>query len=357
MLKDINYICLSDLHLGRENNNVDSMFSTLVTYFTKNRKVMKNLDYMFINGDVYDRLLINGSYEANRVTEVLLFILTYCVDNHIGLRILKGTPGHDWDQLDSIELLINTHPLYSQMNFKYVKVLEIERLETHDVTVLYVPDEWRTNPLDTYLEVLDLLNKHNLKKVDFCMMHGFFKYQLPAFIGVGHDETKYLEICNYYIHIGHVHTFSTFMRIIANGSFDRLAHNEEEDKGAVICKVTTEGDMRSNFIVNTKALLFKKIPVSTIGSINELRVLIRKTFGNKNGRLRLIFDNEVDIDVNTLREQFKNLFIDTDIIKAKDDKVQTLETICVVDITKDNIASLLLTIDKDIDVQTLSNYL
>ncbi len=355
MFKDINYLVLSDIHGGRANNSIDTIFSNIVSYFNKYNRQFKELDYIFINGDVYDKLLINGSYEANKVMEMLIFILDYCVKYNIGIRFLKGTPSHDWDQLDSLVLLVENHPEYSKLDFKYFKNLHIEKLDSHGINILYVPDEWRTNPMDTYKEVKELMVKQGIQQVDLCMMHGFFKYQLPSIVGNGHDEELYLNICKYYIHIGHVHTFSTYKRIVANGSFDRLAHNEEEDKGGVVVKITCEYKLSYKFLPNENALLFKKLIVGN-KTIGEVRREVRKFFGKQNGRLKLIFTEQADVDITTVRGYFKNLHVDIEVKKIEKENI-LLEHNEIIDITKDNITSLLLEIDPSIDIKVLSKYL
>jgi hypothetical protein len=56
--------------------------------------------------------------------------------------------------------------------------------------------------------------------------------------------------------MGHVHTKSQYGQVLYNGSFDRLAHNEEEDKGFFYI------DKSIKFIKNTDATLFKSIDLS-----------------------------------------------------------------------------------------------
>ena len=86
-----------------------------------------------------------------------------------------------------------------------------------------------------------------LTKVDYAVMHGQFDYQLPKHItGMPrHDSQKYLDIVKHYIFIGHIHTHSVYDRIIAQGSFDRLTHGQEEPKGYVVSIVDDEEKISS----------------------------------------------------------------------------------------------------------------
>ena len=87
----------------------------------------------------------------------------------------------------------------------------------------------------------------NIEQVDLAMMHGNFKYQLPMPSIHMHTEEDYLSIVRYYICINHIHTASVYGRILAPGSFDRMAHGEEEDKGYRI--YSTENNKDTEFVV------------------------------------------------------------------------------------------------------------
>jgi hypothetical protein len=148
----------------------------------------------------------------------------------------------------------------------YISTLHIEQMADLGVNVLYIPDEWDIDPGNTYKQVKGLMQELSLSQVDIAIMHGQFTYQIPNAPATipRHSEELYLGIVKHYIHIGHIHTHSYFDRIIAQGSFDRLAHGEEEAKGGVyVCIRGNNGyvDKSYTFIENPNALIFKTINV------------------------------------------------------------------------------------------------
>ena len=103
------------------------------------------------------------------------------------------------------------------------------------------------------------LVEHDLDKVDFVCMHGMFQHQLgniPYQEHAVHDIEAYHALTRHLIFIGHVHRFSHVGRVVAHGSFDRLAHEEEEAKGYVRAVVQPGGDYTLEFLENTHATRF-----------------------------------------------------------------------------------------------------
>lgn len=77
---------------------------------------------------------------------------------------------------------------------------------------------------------------------------------------IAHSSVKFLSIVKHFISIGHIHTFSHYEKIIAQGSFDRLRHGEEEAKGGVLCTISENGNSFC-FIQNKLAKTFKTINI------------------------------------------------------------------------------------------------
>lgn len=103
--------------------------------------------------------------------------LRFCKKYNAQLRILEGTPGHDWKQSRRFELINEEAKL--EVDLKYFDTLSIEYNDVTDLYVLYVPDEWEENPEETLSQVKDLLIANNIDKVDIAVMHDNFEYQLP----------------------------------------------------------------------------------------------------------------------------------------------------------------------------------
>jgi hypothetical protein len=261
MTERLRYLVLSDVHLGSKNNPTEEIIANLDTFFEDYSPKSEHckLDIIFIAGDLFDRLLDMDDENTHLIKLWLDRLSRFCSRETISLRILKGTPSHDWNQSSQAETVwkISQTP----GDFKYVDTLSIEHMEKHDIHVLYVPDEWASTTQETLEQVKTLMAEMQLKTVDIAIMHGLFNYQLP---GVGkttskHDELSYLELVKYFINIGHIHTHSTYERILAQGSFDRLTHGEEEPKGAMLMILDPDDGNKFFFLENKKAKMFKTI--------------------------------------------------------------------------------------------------
>lgn len=262
---NISYLTISDVHLGNKRNTTYDICRNLNKFFDNYTSKSKfiDLDIIFIGGDLFDKLLVFNSDDVYESISFLYRLMRFCLNNKIKLRILEGTPSHDWKQ-SKIANILKEHAL-EDLDYKYIDSLSIEYIQDLGINVLYVPDEWTDSADETYQQVLVLLKDNNLEQVDIAMMHGLFNYQLKDMpnISIKHNENNYLSIVKYFINIGHIHTFSFYDRILAQGSFDRIGHNEEESKGGIVCNIFKDGDMNYNFIENKSAKIFKTIEFKT----------------------------------------------------------------------------------------------
>lgn len=266
MIKDlISYLVISDIHLGNKRNTTKDICTNLNKFFNNytSNTILSKLDIIFIGGDLFDVLLQFNSDDVYESISFLFKLMKFCANNDIKLRILEGTPSHDWKQ-SKIANVLKSHSI-DNLDFKYIDSLSIEYMDSLGINVLYVPDEWTDSADKTYLQVCKLLEESGLQQVDIAMMHGLFNYQLKDMpnMSIKHDEHNYLSIVKYFINIGHIHTFSFYERILAQGSFDRISHNEEEPKGGTICNIFKNGEMNYNFIENKYAKIFKTIELKT----------------------------------------------------------------------------------------------
>lgn len=307
--KDIDYLVLSDIHLGHRKNSAAEIITNLKYVIGEHVKTNR-LDLIFLAGDVFDSLL---TLSTDDVTDIILWVdwlFNLCAKHDIKLRVLEGTPSHDWWQS---KLFVNVDKITKlNLDFKYVKSLSIETIDDLGLSVLYVPDEWSPDTDDTYKQVLELLASNNLRQVDIAIMHGQFGYQLPAHIQKvpRHNEDNYMAIVRYYISIGHVHIYSVFKRIIAQGSFDRLSHNEEHDKGCVHLSIRVNGDMSYFFIPNFNAKTFKTISLHTIdldASMKRIEKIVSKLRDGSYLRVRAKSDHPVMIGLDDIRKRYPNI--------------------------------------------------
>ena len=341
--KDIKYLVLSDIHLGHNINKSNFIVDNLDYYFKKNIKLFRELDYLFLAGDVFDKLLVTSGKDFLIATEWLTNLITFCTIHNIKLRILEGTPSHDWNQCKVISTIIEKLKL--KLDYKYIDTLYIEN--DNGFTILYVPDEYKHKASDTLEEVKKLLIKENLTNVDIAIMHGQFHYQIPMVrLESSHDEDEYLNIVKYFISIGHIHTSSIYERILAQGSFDRLAHNEEEDKGGMYIHLTPTSSSYQ-FIKNDTAMIFKTYRFeneSVDEIVNILQESLTKYPSGSNIRIICKEDEYLYKSIDAIRSKFPTIRFKIDKPKKEETmKVKLLEETEAVGfaITKDNIIELL----------------
>lgn len=247
----------SDIHLGHRQNPTRDIIKSLMLAFPDNAETA-DLDIIYLAGDVFDDRLPLPVEEVGEIEIWVSIFLKLCKKHDILVRVLEGTPGHDWQQSRIFTIVNQLADIGADL--KYVKDHSIEYIERYGITVLYVPDELEGGPDKTLSQTKELLRAKGLDKVDYAIMHGQFEYQLPPHIHANkHDSAAYLALVRELIFIGHVHTHSRFDRIIAQGSVDRLTHGQEEPKGHVRVTAWENGDKEITFVENTNAKRFDTI--------------------------------------------------------------------------------------------------
>jgi len=312
MNKIINYLLISDIHLGHNINKTEDIIANLDIFFSTYHDKIKDVDYIFIAGDVFDRLLSNGSRESILIYGWLSRLLTYSRKYGIKLRILEGTPSHDRKQVK--QFIETVSPLeLKDVDFKYFDRLDIEIDEETGLSILYIPDEWRPTAKEVYDDVKEKLKEYNLEKVDVVVMHGAFKYQIPGIESEAfHDMDDYLSITNYTVNCGHVHDMSQYDRILVPGSFDRLTHADEgQTKGGYLVTLIPENKFKYDILINKHALCFKTIYYTDMEELKkELEDLNKK---HRKCHVRIIVTDNVSL-TDTIRElsyNYQNLVIKT----------------------------------------------
>lgn len=248
---------VSDVHFGHPNTATVDIIKNMTKAFPDTAETGE-LDIIWFSGDLFDRLLYLSDPNVYEVRFWISSFLRMCKRRDITVRVLEGTPSHDWGQ----------PRIFSEINemaeigadIKYVPNLSIECIAKFDINVLYVPDEWRPENDETWQEVVALLQTHGLDQVDYAIMHGSFPHQLPAHVNAPtHDPDRYLSIVKHFIFIGHVHKHSIFERILVPGSFDRLCHGEEGPKGHLRVTVYEDGQYEIVFVENKGAKIYRTI--------------------------------------------------------------------------------------------------
>jgi len=241
---DMCIVVTGDDHLGHPRTCTSKILTALLTLVPDTPK-SNEIDLLVINGDLFDSPMSLTSNYRSEIIITFLLLLNRCKKYNICLRVVEGTPSHDYKQ-SKILIELNTD---IEADCKYVDTLSIEYNEKFNSYWLFVPDEWRASALDTQEEVKHLLTANRIEKVDYAFMHGYFHYQLPDIATEeAHDIHFYSSIVKNNIFINHVHLFSENGKVVAPGSLERLSHGEEGAKGHVVRK--KEG---IRFIINKEA--------------------------------------------------------------------------------------------------------
>jgi predicted MPP superfamily phosphohydrolase len=339
----IKYIVVSDVHLGHRRTPTEHIIYNLRKTLFSSENV--DVDIIFIAGDLFDRCLDFNSKDVHEIVVFLHELLEVCSSLSIKLRVLEGTPSHDWKQ--SRILVEMNENLREPCDLRYFSELDIEIMEDLNISVLYIPDEWNDSHEKIFSECQDKLKEKELAQVDIGIFHGQFAYQLRGPVGQSAvlKEEDFLSVVKYYINIGHYHTHSFFDRIVAQGSFDRLTHGEEEDKGFV--KMTIGEQPSWEFIPNKNAYVYKTIPVRANTTLEQLDKKILNLPIDSYVRLEMKPDHPFYTTFKDLQLRYHAYRLSKKSPKEKDVKVSVKEDLngmvssfCL---TEDNIFSKLTT--------------
>jgi DNA repair exonuclease SbcCD nuclease subunit len=345
-LKSFKLAELSDVHLGHSTTPTEHILNSLRAAFPSNSETAA-LDMIVIAGDLFDRLLNLPEDDVSPIRRWMNDFLRMCKRHDIVLRVLEGTPSHDWKQSAMFEEINEIADIGADC--KYVSNLSIEYIERFGFTFLYVPDEWRPDPNQTWQEVLALLKENNLDKVDFGIMHGFFPHQLPAHLVPGsHDPERYLGIVSKVIFIGHVHKFSEYDRIYSAGSTDRISHGEESPKGHLRYTLEEDGTYRVKFIENVNAMIYKSIDCTGLDG-EDLHREVEKVIATlpKRSAVRLISPKSevASASLKYFKDKYTDFIwsmkVDAKTFKHAEELIVKRRDQKIVKITKDNIVPLL----------------
>lgn len=274
------YIVTSDIHFGHKNTPTKHIIQS----FTKAilTPANSNIDALFIAGDLFDHLLYLNTPEAQQVIQFFHRLLDYCYNNNIALKVLEGTPSHDWYQSS---MLVKVNDVrQNKVNLTYIKVLDIEYCNQLNKHILYIPDEWCNSQEELDTQIRTKLAERNITQVDISILHGAFRYQAKGIPTSSflYDETYFHTLTKGFIHIGHYHIHTRLDRIIANGSLERLSHGEEEPKGYAFVQ-----DETFSFIENTNAYSYKTINITPTTDLSKLDKVINKLPHNSHVRLSM----------------------------------------------------------------------
>lgn len=191
---------------------------------------LPEVDMLIIAGDVFEGIVSFNHPDSNRILNFFADLLVLCYEYDVVVRIVRGTYSHDYNQLSLIDQLYKK--LNLNLDYRMFAEISIEVHKPTGLTFLYVPDNIPfSTKEDAFEHIRNLMLASNLKQVDYVVIHGEF-----ANVNFGHGNTVYevedfAPLCRYLILAGHIHKPQRYKQLIYAGSFNRLAHGEEEDKG------------------------------------------------------------------------------------------------------------------------------
>jgi hypothetical protein len=338
---------ISDVHLGAKRTPTRGILQNLRAAFPDNEETAA-LDLICFVGDVFDTLLSLNHEDLVEIKIWIAEILRLCVKHDIKIYVLEGTPSHDWWQS---QLFVTINQIADiGANLLYVKDISVEYDPDLDIWVGFVPDESAPTTEQTLSQIHTLLQTKGLDKVDLMFMHGQFEYQLPPHITAQkHDSQAYLAITRYVIFIGHVHIHSSFERIFAQGSFDRLSHGEEEPKGHLRATLFADGTYEMTFVENLGAKKYVTIycyGMSVEEALIEIERKVRNLPFDSAVRLEANYDHPLFADMDVLIREYPS-FTWTKNPKERDkpeaeELVDDETTYVAININSENITKLLM---------------
>ncbi len=340
-----------DLHLGRPCIPPQQVYDHITKHVYPRLPEIKILN---IGGDFFDYLInLNndaGIYAAIIADDLVNFAKTY----KFYIRVVRGTFSHDRYQ-NRLFLTKNrgTDQLNGKPLVRVIDGLELEVFEDLKISVLYCPDNQPYQ--DVTQAILDILDAHKLKTVDFIFSHGYFEHLLPrGLTQLPHNTLIYNRLEKRIaggILNGHVHTPNVYKKVINGGSFERLQHGEEEDKGYfIVIYDRNKHKLTYEFVSNPDAFPFITVDISATFNVEDALALIskkvdevRKRYNNPNQRVFLRLAGNSEFVALYVRDNYDNVVVSTK--KTGTQEVNTEELVQQIDelpiITEDNLSQLI----------------
>lgn len=339
---------VSDIHLGAKRTHTLHIIKNLRAAFPDNEETAK-LDLICLAGDVFDTLLNLNDSDLMEIDFWIAYMLRLCKKYDIVLYVLEGTPSHDWWQSERFVTINEVAGIGA--NLRYVKDISVEYEPILDIWVGFVPDESAPTTDQTLSQFQDLLKAKGQEKVDVMFMHGQFEFQLPPVVKAPkHASHEYLALVRYLICIGHVHVYSSYERIFAQGSFDRLSHNEEDPKGHIRATLYNDADYSFDvtFMENEGARKYVTVYCGDMPVEDALLVIeqkVRKLPDDSAVRIEAVGEHPLFSDMETLIRMYPMFTWSKKVVDVSADEEEMVddETVFVpITINRDNITKLLM---------------
>lgn len=353
-MTDVNIVFGSDFHIGNSKVSATEIHLNLKSIFYPE---LEKSNIVFFGGDFFDRLLKLDELASLESITIVQELIDYAQKYNLKIRVLRGTFSHDRHQNAIFNSILTKSK--KDVDLVCIDTISLEYIKDLDLRVLYLPDNL---PYKTKEEVTDVINGllkiYGWDYLDLVIGHGYFEHVFP--VNVPHppimfEYEDFKDIVKGYILMGHVHTSSVYKNIIYNGSFERLAHNEEEPKGFYVVN-RVNGIWGYKFIENIDTPLFCTIELKET-DIEELQKQIDEfvnlKFPNCSGYLRLAHsDSEIKQRLLQLvHDRYPSLVVTAKSMRENNPSRQVIkqfQTCTYISPTKENLAELTLTYIKQV---------
>lgn len=349
----IKQLDLSDIHFGHPRLDPGILYRNLINFIYPE---IKDIQILFFTGDLFHNILSLSHPASYWAIMFINRIFEWAEEFGFKIRLIRGTFSHDRDQQHILNSL-NTRAI----DCKVINDIEIETLKDWNngsdevLRVTYIPDSLPyKNSKQIIAKIKELFQLVGWDKTDLVIGHGTFAHSLPDNINLPactFDIDQFTDIVDGYIIMGHIHTPSKRKNVIYVGSFDRMSHGEEENKGYLICTKDKE-HWKFRFIENTEAVKFFTIVPkgNNHGEVIKSFVsLVEKKFPDKKGNVRIIHnDPEIKSILNRIcatkfpnirfsvkadknqRSELQLSQLDTSLTSSLDSEVLNLDGLCVI---------------------------
>ena len=256
---------VGDLHFGNPRIGAQQLYLKLRKFLYPE---LKDAHLIVLTGDIYDQLLTVNSKAHHFASLFISDLFSISAQTGMQIRILHGTYTHDRDQLSIFNTLKRPGAQY-----KIINAIEAEEItsfksgmeELHvPLRLAYLPDNLPYKRSEDAIEHLQrTLTVLGWTQVDLVVGHGSFAHVMPP-------DSLHKPPCLYSIEqfqkivpnghviMGHIHTPGKTCNVTYCGSFERMAHGEEESKGFCVFTRDSAGKegWRTRFVRNDLATPF-----------------------------------------------------------------------------------------------------
>ncbi len=289
-------LTISDIHLFHRKTPIEHMLATLNRYVF-NRTTLAEVDAVLITGDLFDRWV--KLTMGDLIWEWVYNTLTLCKETNTALRVLEGTPFHEWKQSKLLVTINETAGINADLI--YVDELTIMDDPTLGMTIGYIPDEIRPTCTQIMDDLETMMSVRALDRLDLIMAHGFFDFQLPPGQTNALDTDRLSALVNYVIYCGHDHRSKGKNKVKVPGSWDRCAQGEEGAKGGIITDIF-RSECSHQFLENPDAYPYITLDLTLENDESIIKRIETHLENQKVGYLRLYIPKET-----TLRDYLTNI--------------------------------------------------